>query len=269
MGLTYSGSQGLLARLVLGGSLVLVSSSAIAEEFGGTVEEVRDEMVSLCGDPDEVEAGERWGVLWCWEDFIERVMEADTLPFEDLQVLISEVQIRRAFLEGLDEGSLSCGGGDSEFGDEDSDSDDEADWGDEEGADDSFDNGDDFDESEPVTICHPPEGSRENIRGEGFSISVPRWIATELLNHGATEGPCVNAPRAKPSESLGKIDAKNSKGAAVKNKSAQVSKKGVKGKGESSRKNKSLAPKGGKSKAPQSKKGVGARRSTKPKSRRK
>jgi hypothetical protein len=268
MGLTYGGSQGFWTMLVVGGSLVFASSSVIAEEFSATVEEVRDEMVGLCGDPDEIEASERWGALWCWEDFVERLMEADTLPIEDIQVLISEVQIRRAFLEGLDEGSLSCDGGDSDFGDEDSDSDDE-DWGDDEGSDDSFNTEEDFDESEPVTICHPPEGARKKRRGVGFTISVPRWIAAELFPYGATKGPCVNAPGAKPSESRGEVDIKNGKGGGVKNKSSQGSKRGVKGKGETSRKHKSLAPKGGKAKGLQPKKGVGSKRNPKSKARRK
>jgi hypothetical protein len=234
------GCMGFWNRLVLLSSLVVavpvLAETGGAAEGGVEWEQVRERLLSECGDPDFLDTVHQWSVLTCWEKSVEGLVDSGEVSGDLAAAFFMELEIRRSFLEGIREGESSCGPvDDSGFGDEEID-----------GEDGGYESDAEYDDR-LVTVCHRPGQGK---RGDAVSIEVPADVAERLVELGGYQGPCSDADerrsRARAS-SAKKIDSKKAGGGQVAardnkskakkgNKSSGVKKKGEK-KQSSSQKN--------------------------------
>jgi hypothetical protein len=168
--------MGFLNRLVLVSSLV-VAAPVLAETLGAAEggvewERVRESLISECGDPDFLDSVDQWSVLSCWERTVQELTDSGDLA----HAFFIEIEVRRAFLEGIREGEAICERkDDSGFDDDEGDGEDGGYYS---AAEDDID---------LVTVCHR---SGKKKRGDAVTIEVPADVADRLIELGDYEGRC-------------------------------------------------------------------------------
>jgi hypothetical protein len=209
------GFMGFWNRLVLLSSLVVaapvLAETGSAAEGGTDWEQVRERLLSECGDPDFSDTVEQWSVLSCWEKSVQGLSDSGEVSEDIASAFFMEIEVRRSFLEGVREGEASCGPvADSGVDEEEID-----------GEDGGYDS-DAEDDAEMVTVCHR---SGQAKRADAVTIEVPADVADRLVELGGYQGPCSDADERRskaPAPSAKKGDSKKKGGdkvAARENKS--------------------------------------------------
>ncbi len=233
------GFMGFWNRLVLLSSLVVaapvLAETGSAAEGGTDWEQVRERLLSECGDPDFSDTVEQWSVLSCWEKSVEGLVDSGEVSVDIASAFFMEIEVRRSFLEGIREGEASCRPeDDSGFDDEEID-----------GEDGGYDS-DAEDDAEMVTVCHR---SGQGKQGDAVTIEVPADVADRLVELGGYQGPCSDAD-----ERRSKAPAPSAKKSDLKKKGGEkVAARENKSKAEKANKNSGVKKKGGKKQSSTSK----------------
>lgn len=158
-------------RTVLLSCSLMFAGQVFAQEadLGGDVDAIRQQLIDKCGDPNADVPADSEAILSCQEQTLEDLAVRLELPQDVVLALSNEIQVFRAFQDGLESGKSVCGSkeGDGQQHPENS-------GGDSAGA------------GEVVTVCFvSPRRSDRSV-----TLHVPRPAAEVVLDAGGYEGPC-------------------------------------------------------------------------------